>query len=244
MKSIEELEQELLEAEAEGESLASSMGTSRVDDLTGLISKSGKMKGHLTGLTAKQYEKLIGRPPAPGLLTKSRDATTRKVQWDMVLDQLATERGYKSDEALKEAIEQAHDNQEELEGIKSSVKYLRDAILDKLKAEPEVETIKLDDTCPQFPNSTCEAEVTLMNGMSFRLRRQHSYWRVDTGDKSFRIRYAIDARKLGRVIEKDFKTKMVAERTEKFKRKKLYRPRRLKRQVSHDRPPTTLMRLR
>lgn len=93
-QSVEELEQELTESEAKLEGLEETLAGSKAADLTGLVTKGGKMRGHLTGLTPLQYEKYLGRKPPPGLLVKAKDATTRKVQWDKVLDQLASERGY------------------------------------------------------------------------------------------------------------------------------------------------------
>lgn len=205
MKSVEELEQELYESEAHTEALEQSLAGSKVADLTELVTKGGKMKGHLTGVTPRQYKKFLGREAPPDLLVKARDATTRKVQWDMVLDQLATERGYRSDEELRDAIERAHTDKQEIEQAKTGQRVLRNEIIDKLRAEPGVETVKLDDVCPQFPDSVCTAEVTMVNGMQFRLRRQHSYWRIDTGDKTFKIRYAKDARELARVATKQYK---------------------------------------
>lgn len=228
MRSVEELEQELYESEVSSEALADSVRESKVADLTDLVSKTGKMRGHLTGVTPRQYERIIGRKPPPGLLVKARDATTRKVQWDMVLDMLTSERGYSSDEQLRDAIEKAHDDKQVLEQAKGEQRVLRNEIIDKLRAEPEVETIKLDDVCPQFPDSTCVAEVTMVDGMKFRLRRQHSYWRVDAGDKSFRIRYARDARKLATAVRRDFKEKIKTARVIKLKHKRKRRPRRFK----------------
>lgn len=201
MRSVEELEEELYQSEVSSEALADSVAESKVADLTDLVSKTGKMRGHLIGLTPRQYEQVIGRKPRPGLLVKARDATTRKVQWDMVLDMLVSERGYKSDEELRDAIEKAHEDKQELEKAKANQKALRNEIIDKLRAEPEVETITLDDECPQFPESTCLAEVTMVNGMSFRLRRQHSYWRVDA------------------VVRRDYSEKIRTARVVKLKRK-------------------------
>ena len=220
MQSVEELEQELIESEAEFEAKSEAMAGSRVADLTELVTKGGKMRGHLTGLTPKQYRKYIGREAPPDLLVKAKDATTRKVQWDLVLDQLASERGYKSDEELRDAIEQAHDDKMALEKMKSGQRAIRQEIIEKLKAEPEVKTIVLDDACPQFPESTCAAEVTMVNGVEFRLRRQHSYWRLDrNGKPSIRIRYAKDARNLARIATKDYKTDIREARIEESKKR-------------------------
>ncbi len=157
MRSVEELEQTLYESELESEGVAESLEGSKVADLTELVSAQGKMRGHLVGLTPKQYKKYLGREAPPGLLKKARDATTRKVQWDLVLDTIATERGYRSDEELRDAIEQAHDDKETLDRAKAEQRLLREEIIGKLREEPDVETIKLDDVCPQFPSSTCVA---------------------------------------------------------------------------------------
>lgn len=221
MQSVEELEQELSESEAHTEALEQALNESRVADLTELVSKTGKMRGHLTGMTPKQYEKFIGRKPPASSLIKGRDATTVKVPWDLILDQLVTERGYKSDEGLKDAIEKARNDKLELAQAKAGQRTLRNEIMDRMKAEPEVETIKIDDECPQFPKTTCKAEVTLINGMRFTLRRQHSYWRIDTArGKTIKIRYAKDARKLAKIAVKDYKQDIRVEKKLKIKRQR------------------------
>jgi len=210
----------LQEAEANTEALEESLAGSKVADLTELVTKGGKMKGHLTGVTPKQYRKFLGKEAPPDLLKKARDATTRKISWDLALDQLASERGYKSDEELRDAIEQAHDAKKGIEEGKARQKLLRNEIFDLMRQDPSVEKVVLDDVCPQFPESTCTAEVTLVNGMEFRLRRQHSYWRIDAGDKSFRNRYAKDARALAAVATKQYKADIREAKAGKLQREK------------------------
>ena len=207
-ESVEELERELYESEVKSSALTEALAESNVSDLTELVSKGGKMRGHLVGLTSRQYEKITGSKPSPGQLVKARDATTKKVPWERVLDQIATERGYKTENELHAAIEKAHKDKQAIKAAGVTQKVLRSQIIDKMRAEPEVEKITLDDICPQFPDSVCAAEVTLVNGMRFRLRRQHSYWRLDTEDKSFKIRYAKDARKLAQVVTKHHQQKI------------------------------------
>lgn len=232
MLSVEELEQELYESEAKAEGLAETIAGSRVADLVEVVSKVGKMKGHITGLTTRQYEKFIGVKPPAHLLVVAKEATTSKVPWHLVLDQLASERGYKSDEELKEALEEAKDDIADLEEVKAASRTLLNEIVDKLKAEPEVETIRLEEPTPQFPDTEVMAEVTLVNGMRFRLRRQHSYWVLDTKDKKIKVRYAKDARKLARMATREFQSDIKEARTLQLKSKQkmrlLARKRRIK----------------
>ena len=209
---IEELEQELYELDALTEGMEEGLAQNRVAHLIPLVSKTGKMTGHVTGMTPAQYEKLIGKRAPANLLVKARGATTAKVPWDMVLDQLASEHGFDDIEALRDSIEQAHKDKKKLEELKDKQRGMRREIIEELKTEPGIETVKEMDVCPQFPENECAAEVTMVDGLTFKLRRQHSYWRVDAGDKSFRIRYAKDARKVAQTVTRNYQRSIVSGR--------------------------------
>ena len=72
--------------------------------LVNLIKKTGWYKGEVTNLTLKQYRDLTGKTEIkPNILTKDK----KHVRWEYALDDVATEMGYESGEALKEAIESA-----------------------------------------------------------------------------------------------------------------------------------------
>ena len=217
MQEIEKLEEELYQSQANALGLEESLEGSRVADLTELVSKTGKLKGELTGMTSLQYEKLIGKKPPPGLLTKAPDATTYKVRWEQVLDQLASGRGFDDIQELKDAIEAAYSDKQKLAELKSKHNAMRNEIIDELRAEPGVQTVRREDVCPQFPENACAAEVTMVDGLTFRMRRQHSYWRIDAGDKSFKIRYAHDARKVARTITRVHAADIMKERERQVK---------------------------
>lgn len=99
--SVEELQLSIDEIKSEIEALDSYLATSRVRDLINIITKSGAYKGEIKNLSLKQFRDLLGYE-APKAVR-----TDHHVPWEYALDQLATERGYKSSDDLKEAIERA-----------------------------------------------------------------------------------------------------------------------------------------
>ena len=218
MPSIDELEQELGEAEASIEGLRASLEENRAKDLTKIIVPTGKMKGEITGLTPRQYEEFVGRRPSPTLLRKLEGQTTEKIPWNLVLDQLASERGYDSDEALKDAIEAAKEDTEELEGLKHS----RDTLISDIKTKIQegilgVDTFKVTRES-DLPNGMLKGEVTEVNGSEIEAYRQHSYWTIEVDldndgvvDHKFKIRYAKEARKLIAMAIRDITDKKMAE---------------------------------
>lgn len=214
MPSIERQEQELFEIEAQIEGLRDSLESNKAKDLVKLIVPTGKMKGEITGLTRQQYRGMIGREPSPRLLAKLEGQTTEKIPWHLALDQLATERGYSSDEELKEAIQDARSDTEELEGLKRS----RDALISDIKAKVQkgildVDTIKVTRES-DLPNGMLKGELTEVNGSEIGAYRQHSFWSIEVDldndgviDHKFRIRYAKEARKLIAMAIKDIQRK-------------------------------------
>lgn len=69
--------------------------------LTGLIKKTGWSKGEISDLTLKQYRDITGKTAIlPNILT----ADKKHVRWEYSLDDIATEMGYDSGDALRDAI--------------------------------------------------------------------------------------------------------------------------------------------
>jgi len=215
MASIQDLEQELEQTEAKMEGLTDSLATNKAKDLVKIITPTGAMKGHITGLTVAQYREFIGSSPSPKLLRKLEGQTTEKIPWHLIFDQLATERGFESDEALKEAIEAAKDDTRELEKLKHQRDVLIDDIRGKVKKELiEVETLVMERQSEMFPKETLREEVTEVDGSEITAYRQHPYWTIEVDldkdgkvDHKFRIRYAKEARKLVQIAISDIRQK-------------------------------------
>ena len=218
MPSIDELERELGEAEASIEGLRASLEENRAKDLIKIITPTGKMAGDITGLTPRQYEEFVGRRPSPTLLRKLEGQTTEKIPWNLVLDHLASERGYSGDEELKDAIEAAKADTKELEGLKHSRDILISDIKDKIQEGIlGVDTFKVTRES-DIPNGMLKGEVTEVNGSEIGAYRQHSFWTVEVDldndgviDHKFTIRYAKEARKLIAMAIKDITDKKMVE---------------------------------
>lgn len=71
--------------------------------LVNLIKKVGWYKGEVENLTISQYKTLTGKTPLANILT----ADKKHIRWEYALDEVATEMGYKSDEILRTAIQDA-----------------------------------------------------------------------------------------------------------------------------------------
>lgn len=204
MGKLDELEREVFETEGKAFALREALQDNRVADLTGLITAAGKLKGHLKGITPRQFKEIIGREPSPSIVMIAKDETQAKIPYELVLDQVMSERGYKDVEEFKEAIEAAHKDKAELE----SLWHDRDILIDDITAELKrgklkSETMVVQRELPIFTESKGPAKVTKVDGASATSRRQHSFWRIDVDldgdgkvDKSFRIRYAREAEKI------------------------------------------------
>lgn len=82
--------------------------------LTNLIKKAGWYKGEISNLTIPQYQKLTGKEtPLPNVLTPDK----KHVRWEYVLDDVATEMGYKSSDELRDAIQNAGEMKAKLADI-------------------------------------------------------------------------------------------------------------------------------
>ncbi len=204
MPNLEELEREVFETEGKAFALREALQDNRVADLTGLITAAGKLKGELKGITPRQFKEIIGREPRPSIVMVAKDETQKKIPYELVLDQLMSERGFNDIEKFKDAIEAAHKDKTELEGLWRD----RDILINDITAELKRGTLKSETMVvqrelPIFTESKGPATIKKINGASATSRRQHSFWRIDVDldgdgkvDKSFRIRYAADAKKI------------------------------------------------
>ena len=90
------------EKRAYAEGLQEYIASEPASKLTGLLKRTGWYKGELSNLTIKQYKDLTGKTYVkPNILTPDK----KHVRWEYALDEIATEYGYESGDALKEAIE-------------------------------------------------------------------------------------------------------------------------------------------
>ena len=252
MPDIEELEKDIFESEAKAEGLHEALLESRVSDLTELVTKGGKLKGHLKGLTPAQFKKVIGREALPSTLMVAKGETQRKIPYELSIDMLMSERGFTDIEKFKDAIEKAHEDKAEIEQLWRDRDIAINDLNAILSAIPELQSrqFKITRESPVYEGTKVEALVTQLNGTEVTERRQHPFWRVDIDldsdgkpEHSFRIRYARDAHKLVMATKRQLLEELEAERKPvKVKRRK---PRlRVKRSRSHVRPPTSMQGIR
>jgi len=103
---LEAAEQELRETEeasyrlgVEIDMLQEIVQSSRARRLVKYIKRSGPHKGELIDFTPGQYRELTGSIATKAILREG------KIPWEWSLDQIASELGYSSDEALKKDVE-------------------------------------------------------------------------------------------------------------------------------------------
>lgn len=186
--------------------LASELKGNRVARYIPMITTKGKLKGELSHLTIKQFKDFTGSDPRQSIIVDG------KVPWHLALDTIATESGFKSDEAFRDAVLKAKDSQDELAAIKREIKGKREDTEKARKTIPKAEQAKLEGTAPVFPKQETTPEVlTEVNGLVMRRRRNPSFWQVESdtdGDKKpdtvVRIRYSDQAEKVVKEAVKDF----------------------------------------
>jgi len=200
MADLEELSRELDNITSEISVLDDDLKNSKLSRYTDLVTRTGKLKGHLDAITPHQYEKIIGRKPPPGLAITQRDSTTKKIPYSMVLDQLTGELGYhgtRGEENLRDDIVDAKEDKQRLEDLKRKRQHLVKVIDDIEEQATKPEIIKdLEYPAPQFPENIAKAEAVIVPGATYEMRRQHSYWQIYRDDKQVdKERYADEARK-------------------------------------------------
>lgn len=235
MPSLNELETELEELEGKIFGMEQTAAANRAADLTNIITAKGKLKGELTGLTVKQHRDLIGRFPDPKLIRELKEKGKTRIPWELILDQLAGERGFSDGDKLKEAIEDASDAQGEIESLKRQRNRAVSEITEKIKKGfVGVDKIVIERQSKLFPDENVKAEVTNIDGDSVTAVRNPSNWIVelDKGkdgiiEQRFRVRFAVDARKLVRAAVKDvLKEKGVELQKLEKKATRVFRPKR------------------
>jgi len=96
------------------------LSTEPARKLISLIKKVGWYKAEFRNLTLRQYTLLTGKKPLPNILTLDK----KHVRWEYALDDVATEMGYESGEALKFAVEAAGKAFERITALKAEIPHL------------------------------------------------------------------------------------------------------------------------
>ena len=186
----EDKQTQILETQAEITAIKDTIEGSRIADLTGLVSGSG--------LTQAQYRKVTGRSARPAIVVKG------KIPWHLALDELATERGFKGDEELKEAIEDIRELKHRLAGLKKT----QHALESELKAPLKAETVRLKADDKHFPDEETQAEIIAIDGKNYSMKRSRSYCELFDGENAVgRVKYATVARKIIKGAAKSFRRK-------------------------------------
>lgn len=167
------------------------------------IKRSGTYKGEVVDFTPAQYRQLMNKSPRKAIINKRG-----KVPWEYMLDELATELGYKSDEALKNAIERSRKLMQRIETLKSQLRTTN-------SRSPKVLSMK--GVCPaSIKEKRCKTKWTRVNGVEVTAVRQPSQWRVHvhklgsdlTGSNEIgTVRYADDAEQVVRQSAKQLREK-------------------------------------
>lgn len=182
------------------EVLRDEIKSSPVRRLLPLITRAGNYRGEIKYLTPKQYTKYFGGTARPSVVVNG------KIRWEHVLDQLASEYGYKSDEDLKEAIEKLGGQVAELKRLRGEKRSIREDIATVETTKPKPEVSEFSDTPPVFDkeHDTVKAVVVEVPGLEVKRRRNPSFHQVEVDntdtekkpDFTFRVRYSSDAIKL------------------------------------------------
>mgnify|MGYP001602228867 FL=1 len=129
---------------------------------------------------------MIGRDPRESIVTDGH------IPWELALDELASERGYRSDEDLKEAIEATAAGVKHLTQVKHDARHFED----KAKHAAPCEQIQRNVPCAVAGQKRCTAETLACNGNEIKLVKEPSQWigEVD-GKEQFSTHLVTDARR-------------------------------------------------
>lgn len=129
------------------------------------IRRSGNLQGQLTSFSPAQFLEITGRPANDAIIDKRG-----RVPWHLALDTVATELGYKSDEALQQAVEQSLKWRYELVRLNQELARL----LPVCDARPVVS----DAPCQIWEGEFCRQKSLSCNGTEFVAVRHPSEWSV------------------------------------------------------------------
>lgn len=123
---------------AEIEALKEALTTESATNLVYIIKRTGWQKGEISNLTLKQYREITGKTSiSPNILTPDK----KHIRWEYALDDIATQMGYRSGDALRDAIVRAGESFARLATLSRERSYLTSTI--KGIGAPEVELADL-----------------------------------------------------------------------------------------------------
>lgn len=140
--------QQLAELEAEIDAVKESIRADPAGRLVKYVKRSGQFKGELIDFTKAQYRELIGKPPLPAIVNEAG-----RVPWELAIDVIASELGFRDDEALKVAAERVVGRQRELEELQ----FQRQVLLEQHPACGKVDNSLI--ACENFPERDCRFKV-------------------------------------------------------------------------------------
>lgn len=200
----DELRQQHDQATARIKELQAEIKGSPVRDLLGIIKRRGNYKGEVKDLTPRQFEKIFRQKPRPSII----DPHSGKVNWWLALDQIAAERGYKSDESLKEDIERLSGQIHELKALRSEKRGIKSDITTAETKPPKKQIVIVNANPPVFPKGeTTKAIVTQVDGYTMEAARNPSFYQISDNDPKtpdVRARYSSDARAIMNDAAKNF----------------------------------------
>ena len=134
--------------------------------LVDIINKTGWHKGEIKDLTLKQYRDITGkREILPNILTKDK----KHVRWEYALDEVATELGYESDEALKTEIERVGKSLARIRELEAEIRVTEVPEIPPMAPVAEVVVPAVVEVVP-------EVDVEVRRQLS-ELTKMHDYWR-------------------------------------------------------------------
>ena len=185
--------------QAEIEGLQEELTREPASRLIKYLKRKGPYKGEFVDLTPAQYHELMSRRPKDAIINKK----TGRIPWEYALDEVATELGYPSDEALKNAVERSLKTRHKLDQLEAEVRSRKKPKGHKVEAGAMV---KIETTCPPGIQiaTRCKSKSRDVNGTEVTAVRQPAYWRVhvtkedqelDETNMAGVVRYAAEADK-------------------------------------------------
>lgn len=183
------------------------------------IKRYGGHKGEIKDFTPRQYREITGKAPKQAIIRNG------KITWDLALDQIASEFGYRSDQAFKNGIEKALKLERRIDSLKDDLKEAKEKEKAGVKCGTTIKAVS--DCQRQIHGDWCKAKVITCNGMEAIAVRQPTSWTVHVvkagsaptdENKAGEVRYATDARKSLRQIAQGMEEKYGSQKPKGKKR--------------------------
>ena len=214
------------ELEAKIEGIEETLSNEPARRLLKYITRLGDYKGELQYLTPKMYKQMIGKPPKSAIVNKQG-----KIPWELALDDIATELGYSSDEALKKAVEKSRAMELQREKLKHLLAVGKEEARADLKCKA---TENIEGACSRktIHGDWCKGKLVECANAEITAIKQPSLWRLhiakvgekpDSDNQVGEVRYAKEAssfmRQVARGLESQSTAKAKAGRVRSSRRK-------------------------